>query len=363
MLSAVSTIIETIKTIAYFSIYLSYNAGKIIVFGVAFCFETLNSLLATFWSFLVIVNEDLFVFLHDLSNRLCCIVGALQNLTVYISDILLSGIYGLKNIIFGTIDAVSNIFCGILHVITKTITGITTLTAGIKHLIVLFGSGVWFVVTLIPVFIVYLYFLITYYAGRAMEEIKTLIVTLFVEFTTLITDVVNFFIDVPFEAIAGLLICGCLVFAVVRFQVALYNSVNKIVRFLLSSICNKMNRLRSAFVRRRTTRASDTAESTDSDSSLDSDDSGNTDDILGPPDGIELVNNDPGWMTKRERYRQILQEESNQNCIICTEKSKCILLMPCRHLSTCKECTETLQRYQQNCPICRRYISYTIHVY
>lgn len=51
------------------------------------------------------------------------------------------------------------------------------------------------------------------------------------------------------------------------------------------------------------------------------------------------------------RNRQDLEEE--QCCVICTELSKTVLFMPCRHLCTCSKCAVNLSL----CPICRASIT------
>lgn len=50
-------------------------------------------------------------------------------------------------------------------------------------------------------------------------------------------------------------------------------------------------------------------------------------------------------------------------CVICQDKMKSILLLPCRHLCLCPECFKQLRRYRRECPMCREPYEHSIHVY
>lgn len=53
-----------------------------------------------------------------------------------------------------------------------------------------------------------------------------------------------------------------------------------------------------------------------------------------------------------------------QLCVICKDRQKCVLLLPCKHLCVCEECADKLLlTSMKQCPLCRKFISNLISVY
>ncbi|XP_017033038.1 uncharacterized protein [Drosophila kikkawai] len=51
-------------------------------------------------------------------------------------------------------------------------------------------------------------------------------------------------------------------------------------------------------------------------------------------------------------------------CVICMERSRSIVIMPCRHLCLCKQCSQQLRlRFENRCPVCRNDILSFLPVY
>ena len=55
------------------------------------------------------------------------------------------------------------------------------------------------------------------------------------------------------------------------------------------------------------------------------------------------------------------KEEDNNNikCVICLENYKCMLLMPCKHVCCCEQCSKDINQ----CPLCRKNIESKTKIY
>ncbi len=65
-------------------------------------------------------------------------------------------------------------------------------------------------------------------------------------------------------------------------------------------------------------------------------------------------------------FDQMERDREEKLCVICQDKEKCIMMLPCRHLCVCQGCRE-LWRSQasqgKKCPMCRKHVRQTIKAY
>jgi len=62
-------------------------------------------------------------------------------------------------------------------------------------------------------------------------------------------------------------------------------------------------------------------------------------------------------------FEQVEREREDKLCVVCQDKEKCIMILPCRHLCICQDCQEPLRARHNHCPICRRPVRQTIKAY
>jgi Zinc finger, C3HC4 type (RING finger) len=61
--------------------------------------------------------------------------------------------------------------------------------------------------------------------------------------------------------------------------------------------------------------------------------------------------------------RQLLQEQEEKLCVVCLTNNKCVILMPCRHLCMCTDCSDVIDNTSRLCPICRTDFDRRVTVY
>lgn len=75
-------------------------------------------------------------------------------------------------------------------------------------------------------------------------------------------------------------------------------------------------------------------------------------------------------LTSQSLFKTKIEEtfpssRSHSHCVICWERNRNIVLLPCRHLCLCKECSQCLQRGEDEirCPICRNVVDIVMPVF
>jgi len=61
--------------------------------------------------------------------------------------------------------------------------------------------------------------------------------------------------------------------------------------------------------------------------------------------------------------REVEREREDKLCVVCQDKEKCIMILPCRHLCICEGCQGPIRTHRNTCPICRRGVKQMIKAY
>ncbi|OQR79435.1 hypothetical protein BIW11_05741 [Tropilaelaps mercedesae] len=61
--------------------------------------------------------------------------------------------------------------------------------------------------------------------------------------------------------------------------------------------------------------------------------------------------------------RQLQAEKESRLCVICSDRRRSVVLLPCRHFSFCGPCIDQSVRYYDHCPVCRTNIEEVVPVY
>lgn len=305
------------KSLAYYTLLASFYIGKTLfalIFATANKFSVLCSGILTAVQILL---EDFGVFLHDLSEH-----AGFGLRIIYKSVECILGVFTLiYNPIASSLQWYLNIttsFCTwISNFYNNTTTLITFLLINAKKLLVLFGSGVWFALTIVPVAIFSASLLLIYYIGVLIDEINILKNNVWSCLLQNSKNLVEFFWDVPLEALLGLAGLACIVYICGKYVTYIRINALKCIRSIHSWMSFKI------------------------------------------PQPINFAAmKEPLKMPKKA----ILNADQSI-CVVCQAKPKNMLILPCKHLCTCEECMNQIKRYSGRCPMCRTQMDRTILVY
>mmetsp|Transcript_16085 Transcript_16085/g.27160 ORF Transcript_16085/g.27160 Transcript_16085/m.27160 type:complete len:138 (-) Transcript_16085:397-810(-) len=57
-----------------------------------------------------------------------------------------------------------------------------------------------------------------------------------------------------------------------------------------------------------------------------------------------------------------LADESQKECVVCYTSTKDTVVLPCRHMCLCIDCSQIVRMQTNKCPICRTQVSSFLHV-
>lgn len=322
-------------------------SGKFIATTGGTIYNIVYRLVTSTCSLSQIIYEDALYFWSDVSNFVVG-VGTTAN-------------EGFKNMIDSVVEGCYVAGVGTASILTeggfkvgtvvdklKLIIGLILLK--LKTLIVLIGGGVWFLVTLIPNFLMTLFDYVLLGAICILDSLKRIAIFLARKAVDLALSVWNYFVDVPLNCLIGLVILYIAYRKRARLRILLIQSSQAFLS--ISRTC--FNIFRSYRIRARRGQVEIPRE------------------VSPPPllaEHHQLVT--PSASSGPSPRKPIKQRSSNgsgsptslQTCVVCLERKKSVLVMPCKHLCLCKTCSDQLLQYQNHCPMCRKDIAELISVY
>lgn len=346
MLQTLVSFVNLTGSAVYNVLFYSIKTGQLLVNGIScvlFCLnQTLRNLFGVFW----IISDSVTVFLQDIVH--------------YIQQIF--------HFVLGTCDGLLNSFNALYFKLTSSLLlgiNVLTLVANIlvqgllniynlviqacilgKLILVLFGSGVWFLITLPPILVYYGYVLGASFIQNLTLEVSDICYSGLTNVKSIFYNTVEFVIDVPWESSAGLVVALSLGYIATQFYVIIGLYVKQQLRKVgvwAGRQYSKFQRTLQAayllFERRRIQSHQIPRQQT-------------------------ISHVEPQSVRVQKMVRDPSLNGSDTYCVICQERVKCILLLPCRHLCLCLECASELRHYYNDlCPICRTDIATTMKVY
>lgn len=326
--------VNVVRAMVYNTFYYSFKTGQFIILGfklladlLVLTLKGLNLMLLTLSDSFSVFSEDVARGIQHVADFVALIIQEFQKLSncvLFVFEAIITVLMLIHKFFNGAIQS-------LLHLLTSSV-------IYLKQLVVLFGSGVWFTVTLLPIFIYNLSVFLIRFIVEIFQEIGTFVLESCKAIKASIKDFYDFVTDVPVESVIGLIVTVSLIYIFTQFYITIFTCVSQKMFRLLLKIRQILNRTRQvrllAFL--------------NSNQSL----TGRFPQVRRSLSSPEVRNKNNLNRSNDDRY-----------CIICQERSKCILLLPCRHVCMCSECNTRLQLYDNSCPICRNHIEETMRIF
>lgn len=313
MLETLVSLVSLVNTWCSHILFGSYKTGYFLVKSVGLVLQHLLGFGAQCFNVCSIIWECVLIFLQD--N-----LQILHQGCVFFSDCLeavLTGIGSLCYKVYILYYAVATLVASVFNVVTSgisaTISGLGYAMVFVKKLFVLFGSGVWFLITLFPLLAFYICTLVMTCIQQLVQETRAMLYNGILASKLAVREGVNFVVDVPIQSAIGIAVGVSLLYVLFQCYSLLASRVMKIRA--LRRWCQRSRAQERRAVQVRPTKSN-----------------------------LDL-------------------EGDSKFCVICQERTKCVLLLPCKHVCLCTWCTRELKTYGNICPICRSTINRTMKIY
>ncbi|KAK5643026.1 hypothetical protein RI129_009193 [Pyrocoelia pectoralis] len=321
MIEVILQFFNLVKYVGYLCFALSFNVGQAIINGFTILFEVMKRITASIQTVTKILTEDFYIFWKDISQLLQYIFNFI--------DTILNSVYfiydAIKTVLWKIIFSIVVVYDNIFIVLGKSLQLIMTIFITLKQWILLIGSGIWFAITLIPLFIVHLCTITTYYVCLLSDEILNVVDNS----RTILHYGYDFITDVPIDSLAGLVSGFCILLLLIKLQAVIYQKLQS----FLQMIRRTFSRFQLLVVQNVQYRNM----------------------YQRPPPSSESSTSNSDGETDLEPNRNL--------CLICQDNSRCMLFLPCRHLCLCEHCNLRILNYNYSCPLCRSEVEETMRVY
>lgn len=321
MISYIAKVISLFAATVQSVFHVAWLIGKVIVSVLTGISSALLNIIENVTLFFQIVYEDnIPVFSEELPaiattviDVFCEQCGELQKGVLFVFNNVSCKVSAIFTTAKWFVNAVVLIVCEVLLLF--------------KNTVIFIGDTLWFILTFIPVHLPLL-------LRTLFRNVIDLVMTWVVDSYMALLKVTNFLTDVPLESFIGLTSAIVIVRLCVHFRESIQSQLTTLYWAVVRKVWYYYYAFYNYFIDpevREITRMSGGQEirSGDIDQSPPVDD----------------------------------ENASDALCVICQERQKCVLTLPCRHVCLCTDCCMRLYGYQRTCPICRTFIYHSVTVY
>jgi hypothetical protein len=329
--------------------------------------------LGTLFDVLKVLYEDYCIFVLDVFNKGIYVARVLVSVMVWFTTTVYRWWEFTKTACLEIYDHIMLTVDAACIAVTKVIQYIASIPEVLKNLMTLLGSGIWLALQLIPLGFVYIISMCVFLIGRSCEEIISIAKSTFRGCLGLVCGTIQFFHDIPYEAQAGLLLGSCILWASVKYRTHIIHYFAVLcdqMKYVLHCTWTSLEMLLlSIFTTQNeepelaeSSESEESSEETESQSCHTHDFSDSSTSNLHfrfvPRVGLGKANDG-----KQHLLHQLAQEQENKLCVVCQDRNKCVILLPCRHLCLCTQCSIIIKREHGKCPMCRQDARRTMKIY
>uniref|UniRef100_A0A336KQ72 CSON013591 protein n=1 Tax=Culicoides sonorensis TaxID=179676 RepID=A0A336KQ72_CULSO len=335
-----------------FLLNFSYYLGKLLVALGVWTFELIKTISINLSDLCVILYEDFSYFSSDI--------------WIYIETIGTTINNGFKSVIDGIVHAGSNVTNAVTKIITDGGFKITNLFKvlsdftiwclfKVKEFLLLLGNGTWFLITLLPKLLLTISHVCWKACQDLWENLKEACRVTSNRISVATKSAYNYFIDVPLHCAIGLVV----LYLVFRYRYKIFRKIMSI----LQGIYNVIQQYSHEFNRYRISRRQRRVQVQEGEETIEL--------LMATSPPLFAPSNGPTARKplrrsprnpKREETKTSLTQ-SSLSCVVCLDRKKTVVVLPCRHLCLCTPCSRQLPNFQNSCPLCRNEISETIETY
>lgn len=316
----VNILASIFQNVVIFTSYIGQVIVLLVTIVTSFIYNALKCILLFFQ---IVYEDNVTIFTEDLPTLTNNFYDAFYYHIYYLCNVLTtlgSEIIIKANLIIGNIKwSISILFFIIYEVLSY-----------LKKTIIFFGDTLWLVLTFVPVHLPDL-------TKALFKYMKDSVVNSVIDAYMALLRVTNFLSDVPLESFMGILTAMIIARSCIHFRETIQVQIMNIYWILVRKVTYLYHVVYNYF--------------TDSEVRM-------ITQIVG---GQAVVSRDIDFQLASDNEDPANAAEAL--CVICQERQKCVLTLPCRHVCLCTECCMRLYGYQRTCPICRTFIYHSVTVY
>jgi hypothetical protein len=359
--------------VTYIGLIISSTIGQLIVKYVVVCINFIYNVFGTIFHVAKILYEDYCIFQLDVMNKGFYVVSVVGSVVERLMNAAYSSWEIIKDICSGIYEFLLLTVDTVFAIVMKTIHCISNIPEVLKNFITLVGSGIWFALKLVPLGFVYIISMCVFLVGRSCEEIISIAESIYRGILFVLYGIVEFFHDISFEAHAGLILGISILYLSMKYHTHIIHYFATLcvqIKYALNCTWTSLEMLLLSVFTRHNNDISNDESSESEESNEETHDDNIQRQEMSHSSTLNLrsrlvprAERGKTNITRQHLLYQLEHEQESKLCIVCQDRNRCVITLPCRHLCLCTECCSIIKRQHGLCPVCRQDVRRTMKIY